>query len=225
MLYLTSLNDILLDSSIIGIQGLGNLAYSLRNSLHVKEDNGVVSGYGLLPLNINVELEASCAEREFMNLQEHPLQCGFSEVIANSFRALYSSNNQNRCLRIKARKMSNIHQVVFEDNGYGISREDMPYIASVGYTPVDNRGLALFMIRQMLQDYQGSLVIESNSLKNSEYEHLSYEEFERRLLFVGASIINGEQGHAILSEAVLEPSEVLEGTKITMTFQNLFEFV
>ncbi len=78
--------------------------------------------------------------------------------------------------------------------------------------------------------HQGSLIVESSGLKNSESEILSPEEFNRRKELVGfgrnfgdAVVIYGSLGEDAKLEYELEQGDVYTGTRVTLTFNALSE--
>lgn len=86
----------------------------------------------------------------------------FVNLISNSIESL----NQDGIISISAEKNGNNIKIVVEDNGPGISPEDIPYIFERYYTgKSDERkigsGLGLYVCKKLLKLHKGKIVVES----------------------------------------------------------------
>jgi len=82
------------------------------------------------------------------------LKQAFYNLIKNAVQAL----NQGGILRVTTSRTDTHLQITFEDNGAGISAEDMPHLTEPYFTRKKNgTGLGLFIVQRILHEHGGHL--------------------------------------------------------------------
>ncbi|WP_121666659.1 PAS domain-containing sensor histidine kinase [Mesonia aquimarina] len=111
----------------------------------------------------NAKFEVDFSELTHLTSNEFFLQSILLNLISNSLK--YSSNNRRLIISIKSRKINNIPQLIFSDNGIGFDMKkigDKIFSLHQKFTSNhESRGIGLYLVKNLIETLGGSVQVES----------------------------------------------------------------
>lgn len=115
-------------------------------------------------LGINVHIDRhSRLDSIPPRLDEHDLVIIFGNLIENAFDAFKDSTEDEKQIYVSIEQHEELLSILIEDNGIGILEENNSLIFQEGYSTKEgsNRGIGLFLIKEIVDKADGSIQIES----------------------------------------------------------------
>ncbi len=95
------------------------------------------------------------------------------QILGNLFSNAVKFTNDNGTVKISAQKQGGLVAVSVEDDGIGITHDDLPKLfhkfSQVGKKTTQGTGLGLAIVKQLVEMHQGSIFVVSNPGKGSRF--------------------------------------------------------
>ncbi|MCE1245291.1 MAG: PAS domain S-box protein, partial [Firmicutes bacterium] len=120
----------------------------------------VFNKYNIGPFNANLEISPSIPE---ICCDPQSIERLFEQLISNSFK-FRDSNKDTLEIKVSAAVFNNVVAISYDDNGIGISRNELPFIFDPGYK-AHNRpgdGLGLSIAKRIVEAHNGEILVCSN---------------------------------------------------------------
>ncbi|ERI75212.1 sensor histidine kinase [[Clostridium] symbiosum] len=154
----------IINSNLVSSQSIRETADSIRVSRICALVIGKMMHAAELGIRLTLTHDSSCIESELLLLQDSVITI-IGNLLENAIEELNSSVNLNQELKeitlgIYCRPDCNI--ITCEDTGNGIPQELLNHIFDKGISSKgENRGTGLYLIKQITEDYQGEISIDT----------------------------------------------------------------
>jgi two-component system, CitB family, sensor histidine kinase DctS len=115
-------------------------------------------------MGIEVKIDPdSCLESLPPLLDEHDFVIILGNLIENSFYALKDSGEYTKVIHIYLKEAPDTFHIEIEDNGAGMTEEQLPHLFQKGYTTKgkDGSGIGLYLIHSIIEKADGHIKVES----------------------------------------------------------------
>ncbi|WP_240842554.1 sensor histidine kinase KdpD [Acidaminobacter sp. JC074] len=115
-----------------------------------------------------VPIDNDAIDFSFETENDNILVCGnqirLSRAIINIIEnaIIATANQTDRLVSLKCRSDNETLQICLEDNGKGIEDKDIDHLFDIGYSGVGSTGLGLPFAKQIIEEHDGRIQIESN---------------------------------------------------------------
>ena len=136
--------------------------FLLVNSIK-KSINMVESSFNNKKIEINIKSKIN----PIIKGNENDLNRVWNNILTN---AINSFNNLEGMINIKIHKKNKYIIIDFENNGKKINKKNMKHIFDEGFSTKskeDNKGLGLFISKQIINNHNGMIFVKSNKLKTT----------------------------------------------------------
>jgi len=120
--------------------------------------------------NSNINLKIDGKEKISVNINEIHLYMILNNLVLNSIDSL--TKRDNPVIFIKYRPFNDLANIIVEDNGCGIEKENLINIFNVFYSTKPNKGqgIGLSTVKKLTEMYDGSITVESEINKWTRFE-------------------------------------------------------
>jgi len=165
------LNDLsALDKNIHHIKDIVSMQQTYSKVSEIKEH---ITVQELIELSLNMhtgtlkknhfKVHIDCDPSLIVDVEKHKVLQILVNLISNAKHACFAASTEEPVISIHASKSGNSCQIVIEDNGEGIPKENMTRIFNHGFTTKkDGHGFGLHSCAITAKEMQGSLVAESD---------------------------------------------------------------
>ena len=126
----------------------------------------MISNYKLIHSNLNITYDHDANHNSRLAIPEEQLKQILIIIMDNAIK--YSGDRKE--IRITSNDVKDKCQIAIQDNGYGISSEDLPYIFDRFYRVDKARhrenggsGLGLAIAKEIIEEYKGAIHAESEA--------------------------------------------------------------
>lgn len=123
---------------------------------------GKISRAKELAINLEIDEDTCFGNREHKLVSPHALITILGNLLENAFEALSKSEKDEKFVYLKIKEQDKYIEVSIEDNGNGISEENLNKIFEKGYTTKGNsKGVGLDLVNKVVRSLNGQIKVKS----------------------------------------------------------------
>ncbi len=170
-----AIHDVLLASnhSTHILRSIKQLSTSEQQRCDVDVNDSIHEALTLLRKNIQgIELTTNLSELEIIQASQGELVQVWVNLVKNACESLKTSSQEQKAIQIQTKQINKTVQILISDNGDGISPEKVSKIFQPNFTTKKDGlsfglGLGLSIVQRIINGYEGTIEVESNSEKTT----------------------------------------------------------
>lgn len=148
----------------------GKLQYDWKEARLGKILRRAIESFKFLNPNREIAFGDKTVEKDIVVCDPNKLMQVFTNILENADK--YSPKDRN--IKVELRDRDGTFEVVFEDQGYGISKKEIPLIFGGFYRGKSSRhegmGLGLYLAKNIIEEHKGNIYIESEVEKGTKVQ-------------------------------------------------------